>query len=173
MEIWKDVINFKGFYQVSNLGNVRSVDRCVHNSVNGAIIKFKSQELKQTKNNKGYLYVSLCRNSKGLKKSTHQLVAESFLSHVSDKYSKVVDHIDSNILNNCLENLRVISHRKNITRSMSNKTGFVGVHKSGRGYKSIIRLKGKRYHLGTFNTPIEASIAYQNSLNNHNSLTNQ
>ena len=29
-EIWKDIENFEGLYQISNLGRVRSVDRVVH-----------------------------------------------------------------------------------------------------------------------------------------------
>ena len=31
MEIWKDIPNYEGYYQVSNLGNVRSIDRVIKN----------------------------------------------------------------------------------------------------------------------------------------------
>ena len=54
MEEWKDIIGYEGLYQVSNLGNVRSLN---YNHTN------KPKNLKQTVDNNGYLVVSLCKNN--------------------------------------------------------------------------------------------------------------
>ena len=69
-EIWKDVIGFEGIYQVSNMGNVRSV--CFHSTD-------KIQNMKRNKTKFGYLRVQLSKNGKIKHCSVHRLVAEAFL----------------------------------------------------------------------------------------------
>ena len=69
-EIWKDVIGFEGIYQVSNMGNVRSV--CFHGTD-----KIQNMGLNKTKF--GYLRVQLSKNGKIKHCSVHRLVAEAFL----------------------------------------------------------------------------------------------
>jgi hypothetical protein len=68
-EIWKDVPNYDGFYQVSNLGNVKS------------FYKKNEKILKQGINRYGYKFVSLSKNNKQKTIKTHQLVAMAFLNH--------------------------------------------------------------------------------------------
>lgn len=58
-EIWKDIKNYEGFYQVSNLGNVRSKDRTILNG--GRYIKRKGRVSKQFKVGK-YYFVVLYKN---------------------------------------------------------------------------------------------------------------
>lgn len=68
-EIWKEVENYEGIYQVSNLGQVRS-------------LKFgKTRVLKPGKNGNGYLYVTLCKDGEIKRCKVHRLVAEAFLSN--------------------------------------------------------------------------------------------
>ncbi|WP_366942568.1 NUMOD4 domain-containing protein [uncultured Thomasclavelia sp.] len=62
-EIWKDVPNYEGLYQVSNLGNVRSLDRYVFRS-DGIKHFCKGRKLIPSKNKDGYLQIKLCKNSK-------------------------------------------------------------------------------------------------------------
>lgn len=59
-EIWKPIENYEGYYEVSNLGNVRSIDRIVP-TLNGKYYKFKSILLKPSKSGSGYLAISLVK----------------------------------------------------------------------------------------------------------------
>lgn len=45
-ELWKTIDGFNGYYQVSNEGRVKSVDRVVHNKGNGAMCNLKGRILK-------------------------------------------------------------------------------------------------------------------------------
>ena len=76
LEIWRDIKDYEGLYQVSNLGRVRSLDHYV-NGYNGLKLK-KGKILKGVLNQYGYLYVSLHVN--GLLKHfrIHRLVAMAF-----------------------------------------------------------------------------------------------
>ena len=91
MEIWKDVVGYEGYYEVSNLGNVRSVTR----------VK-KGKQLKPIERRHGYLAVQLHGkggNERGFKVfSIHRLVAEAFISNPNN-YPEV-NHIDEDKGNN-------------------------------------------------------------------------
>jgi len=77
----------------------------------------------------------------------------------------MVDHIHSNKLNNDISNLQILSNRQNLSRERTTKSGFpVGVQKIRNRYRSIITIDYKRIHLSCFNTPEEASKAYQTKL---------
>ena len=58
MEIWKDVKGYEGYYEVSNIGNVRSVDRMVKHSKGGLRI-YKDKMLVPNKSVDGYRLVQL------------------------------------------------------------------------------------------------------------------
>lgn len=73
-----------------------------------------------------------------------------------------IDHIDGNRINNNPENLRVVSRRKNLTNSDRNRRGGLpGAYKlqSGRWYATI-KIKGKSYNLGSYDTKEDAYKAY-------------
>lgn len=81
--------------------------------------------------------------------------------------ANVVDHIDSNRLNNSIENLQVVSKRYNSSREKSLKSGLpTGVvwHKRDKKYMSYIKINGKTTFIGYFKTIEEASAAYQNKV---------
>lgn len=153
-EIFKDVPNYEGIYQVSNLGTVKS-------------LKFgKEKILKQSKRT-NYMYVLLYKNNKTKTFDTHQLVAITFLNHIPNRKKLVVDHINNNNLDNRLENLQIISQRQNMTKDLKIGTSkFVGVYfnKKENKYMSRIYINGKRKYLGLFISDLEASKAYQNEL---------
>jgi hypothetical protein len=154
-EIWKDIIGYESKYQVSNLGNVKSLN---YGSTK------KERLLKGCIGKSGYLQVDLCKNGIKKTKSIHVLVCESFLNHIPCKWKLVVDHIDSNPLNNNLLNLRIITHRENTSKERTKKSNLpVGVsfYKKSKKYISAIIINKKNTHLGYFNTPEEASNAYQ------------
>lgn len=110
-EVWKDIPNFEGYYQVSNLGNVKSLKRkdSIGRRINEIIMK-------PTLDSSGYLGVSLFINRKRYGKHVHVLVAESFLGHVPNGQNIVVDHKDRNPTNNKLDNLQLVTHKVNVNK---------------------------------------------------------
>ena len=76
IEIWKDIKDHEGLYQVSNLGRVKSLN---YNHTG------KERLLNLCKNRYGYLTVRLYKNGKGKRFSVHRLVAEVFLPNPENK----------------------------------------------------------------------------------------
>ena len=109
-EIWKDIKNYEGCYQVSNLGRVRSLTRKV-NTYNGVRIT-KGKLLKPLKTNRNYLRVCLKKNQKGKYVSIHRLVATAFIPNPNNY--NVINHIDSNTYNNSVNNLEWCTQSHNI-----------------------------------------------------------
>ena len=103
MEIWKDVENYEGLYQVSNLGRIKSLERDVFNYRGTLINHMEEKILVPVLNNNGYLYVKLCKNGKGKLMLVHRLVAEAFLPNPENKSQ--VNHKDEVKNNNAVENL--------------------------------------------------------------------
>lgn len=89
-EIWKDIKDYEGLYQVSNFGRVRSLGK-------GKTHK-TSRIRKLSKNNVGYLVVSLCKDGKVKTYLVHRLVTEAFLYN-PDNLTEV-NHIDEDKTNN-------------------------------------------------------------------------
>lgn len=103
-EIWKDIPEYEGLYQVSNMGRIKSLPR------NGTIKQ--ERILKQTEDNNGYLVVGLHRNNKQKKMCVHWLVANAFIPK-NIEY-KVINHIDGNKHNNILNNLERCTQSHNV-----------------------------------------------------------
>ena len=116
MEIWKDIKGYEGLYQVSNLGRVKSFDRWVKGSYNG--LQFKKGKILKPSIGHFYFQVSLV-NINGEKNSytIHRLVAESFLPNPENKTE--IDHIDTNPLNNNVENLKWCTHKENMNNPIT------------------------------------------------------
>jgi len=106
-EIWKSIPGYENYYQVSNLGNVKSLSRLVSNR-NGNYAT-KERCLKQLKHLKGYLMVFLSKNNKMKGMTIHRLVAMAFLGESNLQ----VDHINGIKSDNCLSNLRYVTNREN------------------------------------------------------------
>lgn len=106
-EIWVDIQGFEGLYQISNQGNVKSLERTVIKS-NGRKQTNKERilvpSLIQNKSGDPHLVVSLCRDGKIVAHPlVHRLVAIHFIPNPNNY--DVVHHIDHNPFNNCVENL--------------------------------------------------------------------
>lgn len=153
-EIWKDIIEYEGLYQISNLGRVKSI-----------CYKYKHRILKQNSNGSNYLQVCLFKNNTRKTKKVHKLVAIAFLNHEPNWYKIVVDHIDKNPHNNRLSNLRLITQRLNTSSPNITKTSnYIGVHVKGKRFCATIYDDKKTKHLGYYDSEIEASEAYNRKL---------
>lgn len=106
-EIWKDIQGYESLYQVSNLGNVRSLRYCNKNE-----IKVLRQYELDNKAKKRYLAISLSKNNVNTKKLVHRLVAETFIPNPNN-YPQV-NHIDGNKKNNKVTNLEWCTQKHNI-----------------------------------------------------------
>ena len=109
IEQWKDIEGYDGFYQISNFGRVKSVERTIiYKNTNQTGIEFESfkycpERILKTAKNRGYQIISLEKNSKKKTYQVHRLVAEYFLPNPNN-YPQV-NHKDENKENNRVDNL--------------------------------------------------------------------
>ena len=156
-EVWKDIKHYKGIYQVSTFGNVKSF------KYGGKRILKAGSVTKSTP----YLTISLSKNGVVKRVKIHKLVAGAFLNHDSTKSNLVVDHINGNPADNNLQNLQTITHRENTSKDKKNGSSkYTGVYwnKANKKWRSRIYTKNKTKHLGYFTNELEASEAYQKEL---------
>ena len=154
LEKWIDIPNYEGLYKISNFGKVKSLEKSRMNGKNLKILRiYPEKNLKTRISNTGYELVTLSKNGKLKTFSVHRLIALSFLTNI-DK--KVVNHIDSNKLNNNLLNLEIISNLENnchFSKTKKYKTSkFIGVTfcNKTKKWKSQISFNGKKIGLGYF-----------------------
>jgi uncharacterized protein YeaC (DUF1315 family) len=168
MENWKEVKWYESLYSVSDLGRVKSLEKEVLMKGKFPYIK-KEKLLNPFVQKNGYLAVGLTKEGSIKTFKVHQLVAVVFLNHDPSGTKLIVDHINNNKKDNCLQNLQLISQRENSSKDKKGGTSeFVGVcwDKQNKKWRAQIAISGKRIHLGCFNNEIEASEAYQKALNN-------
>lgn len=102
-EIWKPIQNFEGLYEVSNLGNVRSLNRIIETSTGPR--RYLGQTIyPESIKDKGYLQVTLAKAGKNTRRKIHQLVLEAFVGSRPPGYDGC--HNDGNMFNNVVTNLR-------------------------------------------------------------------
>ena len=129
-EIFKDIAGFEGLYQVSNLGRVKTL---------------KSGKIKATGNCRGYLYVTLSKNSIYKSYSVHRLVAQAFLENPDNLPQ--VNHIDQNKQNNKVSNLEWCDNQYNQRYSNAKKIGAYKDGKLIKEYDAIVDVKQDGFHL--------------------------
>lgn len=101
-EIWKDIKDYEGLYQVSNLGRIKSMDRIITRK--DGISQFKKGIIKTPKiNSDGYLTITLSKNGHSKTFGIHIIVAIHFVPNPKNKPE--VNHIDFNRKNNYSDNL--------------------------------------------------------------------
>lgn len=111
VETWKYIKGYEGLYQVSSLGNVRSVERYAKTKHGSRFVQGK--ELTKTEDRDGYLRVCLSKNNVKRTYTVHRLVANAFLQNPMNYPS--INHIDENKKNNVYTNLEFCSIRYNNT----------------------------------------------------------
>lgn len=113
-EIWKSIKNYEKQYEISNFGNVRSIDRYIIN--NGTKVLLRGKTKLPKKNGIGYLHVTLYKNSKGKNFYIHRLVAEYFIPNNNLFYE--VNHKNGNKANNFYWNLEWSTRKKNFKHAV-------------------------------------------------------
>ena len=108
-EIWKDVVGYEGYYQVSNLGRVRSLDRIASNGrkIKGKILSTKVNTPPY------YTRASLSVNGKMKLAQVHRLVAQAFVYNPDPEHKTQVGHKDESRTNNRADNLEWVTPKEN------------------------------------------------------------
>ena len=168
-EIWKNIPGYEGYYQASDLGRVRSLDRTV--IYKDGRKRFYKGKLIKGRISKGYKYTNVSINNVGRNLLFSQLVAMAFLGHEPNGHTLVIDHIDGDKSDNRLENLRIVTQRENVSTCFrSNKESFTSNYAgvswdvNTSKWKANIHNEGVNVRLGSFDDEINASSAYEDAL---------
>ena len=136
IEIWKDIPEYEGLYQVSNFGNVKSLNY---------LCTGKEKIMKPTKNKDGYLYINLYKDGKRKMFKVHRLVCFAFLENLLNY--PCVNHKDENKENNHVNNLEWCTHEYNNNYGSKNERASEakkGKHHSEEHKQKIsIAMKGR------------------------------
>lgn len=109
-EIWKDIRNYEGLYQVSNLGRVKTLDRYIKD--NRCVRFIKGRLIKPSIGKGGYKYVKLHTNGSYKTYAVHRLVAFAFIPNPNNLPQ--VNHKDENPSNNNVDNLEWCTAEYNV-----------------------------------------------------------
>jgi hypothetical protein len=122
IELWRNAVGYEGFYQVSNLGRVRSMDRWIERSTGRYFKKGQLMTPQLTRN--GYYVVRIWNeNGKRTTEGIHRLVAKAFISNPDDKPE--VNHKDLDKSNNVVDNLEWSTRSENMKHAT--KSGVVNL----------------------------------------------
>ena len=116
-EIWKPIKNYEGYYEISNLGRVKSLDRFIKQKDH---FIHRRECIKQSRIDfNGYYVVTLCKDRKSVSTYIHRLLAEAFIPNPDNK--PCVDHINTITTDNSLENLRLVTAEENSNNCLTLK----------------------------------------------------
>lgn len=140
---WKDIDGYKGYYQISNKGEVRSLDRTIK-YIDGRVYTYKSQLISLGNDKNGYKACSLYIGSKGKPFKVHRLVMMAFNPHPNQE-NLCVNHINFKKDDNRTSNLEWCTIKENnihsleIRRKYSKEEieSFIDRHLKGESIKSI------------------------------------
>ena len=132
-EIWKDIPGYEGYYQVSNYGNFRSLNRIIKYKNNGLrIYPGKTLLVEPTKDN--YRRIVLMKEGVKIRYMCHRLVALAFIPNPENKPN--INHIDGNKSNNVVSNLEWCTPSENSLHAFR-----IGLNKKHYINSTNIRLK--------------------------------
>lgn len=123
-EIWRPVKGYEGLYEVSDLGNVRSLDRYIETEKGKRFIQGRMR--KSFISHKGYRMLAL----NGKKYLVHRLVADAFCENPNRERFNVVDHINTDTIDNRAVNLRWCDTAGNLANPISRERRIEGIRRS-------------------------------------------
>lgn len=144
-EVWKQVEGYEGYYEVSNLGEVRSVKRK----------GYKNKVLNKGNGTTGYWIVVLCKDGLQKTRAVHRLVAKAFIPNPENKPQ--VNHIDSNRKNNRVDNLEWVTPSENSKHAYDSGSRVV-TEKMLKHCAEMGRKFGRK-HIQTINEPNQRKVA--------------
>ena len=144
-EIWKDIEGYEGKYQVSNLGNVKSLSY---------LGTGKEKLLKPFKTEDGYLFIGLNKNNKRKFYKIHRLVAQAFIDNPNNY--PIINHKDENKRNNNMNNLEWCTIKYNINYGTATK------RRSEKLFKPIYCLELDKYYKSVTQASEELKIKQAN-----------
>ena len=149
IEIWKEINGYKGLYEISNLGRVKSL------SCNTT----KKEKVLKNRTGKDYYDVALYKNKQPKPKLVHRLMAIEFLPNPENK--PCINHIDGNKRNNTLDNLEWCTHSENMIHSFRTglqKPQWAGkLGKENKMYKIVEQYTNEGIFIRSFFGGAEAS----------------
>lgn len=155
-EVWKPVHEYEGFYEVSNMGRVRSL----RNNIT----------LRPVLDSYGYSIVSLTVKGNHKCKKIHRLVAKAFIPNPEEK--PCINHIDYNRSNNVVENLEWVTPKENTAHSLCHFPKERATPKTNPTHEKYIilnrnsgafRVKYKKKYYGSYKT-LEEAVSVRNQI---------
>lgn len=161
IEQWRDIQDYEGLYQISNLGRVKSCER-ICKTGNGLGEHLLPEKLLKLSLVKGYLQIALHKEGKYKYYKVHRLVAQTFIPNPDNK--EQVNHIDGNKQNNCIDNLEWVTGKENMLHASKNgllkgntKTHYQNKTNGQKSSKPIIAINLKTNEEIYFKSQNEAS----------------
>lgn len=116
-EFWRPVVGWEGYYEVSNLGRVKSIARIVRRG--NSKLPIGERILRQAIDTHGYYCVVLCdkQNNRRRTTSVHQIVARAFVGNPQNK--EYIDHINTIKTDNRVTNLMWVTCKENLNNPIT------------------------------------------------------
>ena len=130
-EIWKDIPEYEGLYQASNLGRIKSLER-----IDALGHRLKEKILKPSIGNSGYYQVCLCKQSIVNHYMIHRLVWETFNGKIPENIQ--CNHLNEVKTDNRLENLNLMTPKENVNYGTRNERAGK-VLKNGKKSKPVLQ----------------------------------
>jgi hypothetical protein len=155
VEQWKDIPDYEGLYQVSDLGRIKSLEKPRKKSTNNPN-SFVRERIMKGSLGKRYLCTALYKD--GFSKSflVHHLLSITFLNFKPNMGDIIVDHINNIPTDNRLINLQLITRRHNNIKDVKSKSEAVGLYERNGFFNVTISVNGISCGLGNFRDKNEA-----------------
>lgn len=165
-EIWEDIKDFEGYYQISNIGRVKALERKMKKGF-CTFIK-KEKYLKPVTHNGRYLKVTLYKDGKPTIIFVHRLVAQNFIDNPNNY--KTINHKNNISDDNRVGNLEWCTQRENTVHSRlfygTKHSKYPGITLDDRkamkkiSWRAIVRVDGKKKTYNGFKTEEDAYAKY-------------